>query len=193
LLAARKKVYTDAIESTARKKHVRRIAPKAVAQPVKRIAPKVAAQPVKRVVRKVSAQPFKRIVPIASAQPIPKLKIFSLAVIAVLVFTACVAISRFAQISRNHGQIISLERDLQQKQDTAELLELELTERKDLRRIEKIAATEIGMKYPDETQVQFVVLPEVFDDEPKGLSEIQLTAEADNSIWERISRRLNHD
>lgn len=154
MLAARKKVYNEAIELTARKKQVKKVMPKALPQPA------------------------------------PKPKVLPVTIIVFLVFTACVAISRFAEISRNHGQIMSFERDLRQRQDTTELLELELTARKDLSRIEKIAAIEIGMKYPDEAQVQYVVLPEAFDDTPDEPNEAHLTAESGMSIWGRILRLL---
>lgn len=152
MLAARKKVYTKAIEATPRKKQVKRIMPK------------------------------------ESPQPVPKAKALSVAVIVILVFTACVTISRFAEITRNHRQIMSLENNLSHKQDTTELLMLELTSRKSLSRIEKIAATEIGMKYPDQAQVQYVMLPEIIDDVPDVPSETHQTADSGKSIWARILR-----
>jgi cell division protein FtsL len=154
LLAARKKVYTKAIEATPRKKQVKKIMPK------------------------------------ASPQPVPKSKALSVAVIVILVFTAFLTISRFAEITRNHRQIMLLESDLGHKQDTTELLTLELASRKDLSRIERIASTEIGMKYPDEAQVQYVMLPKVFDDVPDESSETHLTADSGKSIWARILRLL---
>jgi len=142
----------------------------------------VAALPRKKQVRKILTETV--------TQPAPKHRALSVAVILVLVLTACVTISRFAEISRNHSQIVSLERALRNRQDATELLNLELTSRKDLNRIERIAATEIGMKHPDETQVQYVVLADFSDDEPNEPSETQLTADSGQSLWERILRLL---
>jgi len=139
----------------------------------------IEALPRKKQVRKILAKTV--------TQPAPKHRALPVAVILVLFLTACVTISRFAEISRNHSQIISLERVLRNRQDATELLNLELTSRKDLNRVERIAATEIGMKHPDETQVQYVVLADFSDDEP---SETQLTADSGESLWERILRLL---
>lgn len=135
-------------------------------------------------------KPVKKIMPKALPQPAPKSKVLPVVVIVMLFFTAFVTISRFAEISRNHSQIMFLEGVLSQRQDTTKLMELELTSKKDLSRIEKIAATEIGMIYPDEAQIQYVVLPAALDDAPYEPSETQLTADSGRSIWERILRLL---
>lgn len=142
----------------------------------------IEAPPRKRQVRKILTGTV--------TQSAPKSKVLPVAITVILFFTACVTISRFAEISRNHRQIMSLERVLSQRQDAAKLLELELTSRKDLSRIEKIAATEIGMIYPDKAQVQYVVLADFSDDEPNEPSETQLTADSGKSLWARIVRLL---
>ena len=142
----------------------------------------IKALPRKKQVRKILTR--------TEAQSSPKHAALSVAVICVLFLTACVTISRFAEISRNHRQITSLERVLSNRLDTTELLNLELTTRKDLSRIEKIAATKIGMIYPNEAQVQYVVLPTASDDTPNEPNEVHLSADSGKNIWEMILRML---
>lgn len=154
MLAAKKKVYTKSIEVIARKKHIRKILTRTVAQPAL------------------------------------KLKILHIMVILFIFLTAGLTIGRFAEISRNHRQIMALEDVLKQSQVASALLELELASRKDLSRIEKIAATEIGMKHPDFTQVQHVMLPNVVAETTDGLEEPNLKVDSSKTIWTRILNRL---
>lgn len=132
----------------------------------------------------------KQIMPKSVPNYVPKFRLLPIAVTIFMIFFAFVIISRYAEISRNHGIIVELENTLVHKLETQELLRLELTARQDLSRIEKIAATEIGMKYPDFDQVQYVVLPETPGDATVAQVDEYLIAENSNSIWGRILNML---
>lgn len=72
---------------------------------------------------------------------------------------ASFTVFRYTMISNHHRTILELENQLEQEILQKSKLEVELSHRKDLNSIE-FSATEMGMKYPEEGQVQYVELPQ---------------------------------
>jgi len=100
---------------------------------------------------------------------------------------AFLVVSRHAMIAENHQRILELEKELDQALKRNELLKLELAASEDLRRIEEVARNQLHMDYPDQTQVQFVELPE--DDGQQEQAEVAKHQETD--IWDFILRLID--
>jgi len=100
---------------------------------------------------------------------------------------AFLVVSRHATIAENHQQILELEKKLDQALKQSELLKLELAASEDLRRIEEVAKNQLHMDYPDQTQIQFVELPE--DEGQQKQTEVAKHQETD--IWDFILRLID--
>lgn len=95
---------------------------------------------------------------------------------------ACFTVFRYAMISNHHRTILELENQLEQEVLQREKLEVELSSRKDLNAIE-FSATEMGMKYPEEGQVQYVDLPQ----QQRQVEQADASAEQSNqNLWSRF-------
>jgi len=121
-----------------------------------------------------------------SAKPVQKLKISSVMIVLAALVTSIVIVGRYAQISSNHTQIMALERELGSRQDERVLLDLELTSMMDLSRVERIAATELGMRHPNEDQVQYVSLPSV----PIGSSDNRVEKQIDEGEYTSLLTKI---
>jgi len=100
---------------------------------------------------------------------------------------AFLVVSRHATISENHQQILELEKELDQALKQTELLKLELAASEDLKKIEEIAKNQLHMDYPDQTQIQYVELPE--DEGEQEQAEVVKHQEMD--IWDLILRLID--
>lgn len=94
---------------------------------------------------------------------------------------ASFTVFRYAQITQNHRSILVLEQTLEEEKLRRKNLKVELAYCKDLGTIE-FSATEMGMKYPDESQVEYVVLPEL----NKSMEQVDASADkskSEQSLW----------
>jgi cell division protein FtsL len=107
-------------------------------------------------------------------------KVLTIGMVLVCFATACFTIYRYSQIAENHREILALEKVLEKEELRMENLKVELAYRKDLNTIE-FSATEMGMRYPDEGQVEYVNLPEV----TKVVEQADASA-AEPSLWSRF-------
>ncbi len=114
-------------------------------------------------------------------------KVLTIGMVLVCFATACFTIFRYSQITENHREILALEKTLEKENLRMENLKVELAYRKDLNTIE-FSATEMGMKYPEEGQVEYVNLPEV----NKVMEQaVDSSAQNEPSLWSRFLRSSN--
>ncbi|MCM8899871.1 cell division protein FtsL [Caldicoprobacter algeriensis] len=135
------------------------------------------------------SKPRREVKPKAKAKPKPKLarRIKPVILVALGFMMAFLVVSRHATIAENHQQILELEKKLDQALKQSELLKLELAASEDLRRIEEVAKNQLHMDYPDQTQIQFVELPE--DEGQQKQTEVAKHQETD--IWDFILRLID--
>jgi cell division protein FtsL len=86
-------------------------------------------------------------------------KIVTIGLVLLCFAAASFTVYRYALISDNHKAILELENQLKQERLRRDKLEVELSYSEDLNAVE-FSATEIGMKYPEAGQVQYVDLPQ---------------------------------
>lgn len=109
-------------------------------------------------------------------------KVLTIGMVLVCFATACFTIFRYAQITENHRAILALEKTLEDENLRKENLKVELAYHKDLNTIE-FTATEMGMKYPEEGQVEYVSLPEA----NRIMEQADASsAQAEPSLWSRF-------
>lgn len=100
---------------------------------------------------------------------------------------AFLVVNRYAMISENHWKILELEKKLQEAIKDNEQLKLKLVSSEDLEKIEEIAKNQLHMDYPDQTQIQFVELPE---DEEREV-QTQVAKQKDTNIWDLILKFID--
>jgi len=132
-------------------------------------------------------KPRREVKPKLKAKPKLASKIKPVILVVLGFMMAFLVVSRHAMIAENHQRILELEKELDQALKRNELLKLELAASEDLRRIEEVARNQLHMDYPDQTQVQFVELPE--DDGQQEQAEVAKHQETD--IWDFILRLID--
>jgi cell division protein FtsL len=111
-------------------------------------------------------------------------KIMSVFMIMICFGAAVLVITRYAQISKNHNVILSLEQELEREYVAQEKLKVDLACMEDLKQIEDSARAQLGMGYPGEGQVYYVSLPET---EAESVQEdVVMAEEPEQSIWNRL-------
>jgi cell division protein FtsL len=122
------------------------------------------------------------------AAPVPKHRTLSKAVTLAMVFicfaTACFAVYRYALIAETHERILELEAALEREYVRQGNLKVELAGSEDLNSIEFAAAAELGMQYPEEGQVKYVVVPE--PDKHVEQADANAATLPRESIWSRL-------
>ncbi|NLB42164.1 MAG: hypothetical protein GX815_07860 [Clostridiales bacterium] len=109
-------------------------------------------------------------------------KVLTIGMVLICFATACFTIFRYAQITENHRAILALEKALEKENLHKENLKVELAYRKDLNTIE-FSATEMGMKYPEEDQVEYVNLPEA----NRAMEQADASsAQDESSLWSQF-------
>lgn len=111
-------------------------------------------------------------------------------------FALCsLTVARYALIAQNHSDILKLEKELEKEYKREEQLKLELSYSKDLKRIEEFAKNNLGMGYPDESQVLYVELPQQNQDEAdkkEGADEkVEMARQDKENLWNRIISLLD--
>lgn len=136
-------------------------------------------------------EPRREVKPKAKAKPRPRTNtarmVKSVILVALWFAMAFLVVSRHATISENHQQILELEKELDQALKQTELLKLELAASEDLKKIEEVAKNQLHMDYPDQTQIQYVELPE--DEGEQEQAEVVKHQEMD--IWDLILRLID--
>ena len=114
-------------------------------------------------------------------------KVLTIGMVLVCFAAACFTIFRYAQITETHREILALEKALEKENLLKENLKVELAHSKDLSTIE-FSATEMGMKYPEEGQVEYVNFPEV----NKVMEQANASSAQDkSSLWSRFLGSFN--
>lgn len=126
--------------------------------------------------------------PKSQARPKAKGKVLPIITLMVIFALACLTITRYAVINQNHQEIIELKNTLQQEKNRQQNLRVELAERGNLNRIEKVAKEDLGMDYPTKDQVQAVKLPDGGSD---VAVEIQNVQPLKKTIFEYIVNMFN--
>ncbi len=153
------------------------------------VAPKRQYQVEQLPVPRRVVQPKPKVEPKAKVEPRPRLvqRIKPLILVALGFAMAFLVVSRHATIAENHQQILELEKKLEQSYKQSELLKLELVASEDLKRVEEVAKNQLHMDYPDQTQIQYVELPE--DEAEEKQTEVAKHQETD--IWDFIQRLID--
>jgi len=110
--------------------------------------------------------------------------IMSVFMVMVCFATAVLVITRYAQISKNHDIILSLEQELERENVTREKLMVDLACKEDLNQIEDSAKARLGMGYPAADQVHYVNLPET--EEEAVQEDVVMAEEPEPGIWSRL-------
>lgn len=134
-------------------------------------------------------KPQREVKPKPKAKPKAKLatRIKPVILVALGFAMAFLVVSRYATIAETHQQILELEKRLDQALKQTELLKLELAASEDLKRVEEIAKNQLHMDYPDQTQIQYVELPE--DGVEQTQAEVVKHHKTD--IWDLILRLID--
>ena len=134
-------------------------------------------------------KPQREVKPKPKAKPKAKLatRVKPVILVALGFAMAFLVVSRHATIAENHQQILELEKRLDQAFKQSELLKLELAASEDLKKVEEVAKNQLHMHYPDQTQIQYVELPE--DGVEQKQAEVAKHQETD--IWDFILRLID--
>ncbi len=134
-------------------------------------------------------KPQREVKPKPKAKPKAKLatRVKPVILVALGFAMAFLVVSRHATIAENHQQILELEKRLDQAFKQSELLKLELAASEDLKKVEEVAKNQLHMYYPDQTQIQYVELPE--DGVEQKQAEVAKHQETD--IWDFILRLID--
>lgn len=158
---------------------------------VKKIQYQTAVQP--RIQNRPLTQPKIQSTPVKSVATKPQIvrkpTVFTVIIAILLLSASLFIVTRHSEISRNHTYIMSLQDTLESETNRAELLNIELTSRIDLRRIEAIASAELQMRHPRSNQVMNVTLTSSPDlGENKSSETTTLDYENDIDITEILAQ-----